>query len=217
MRDASAEERRRGGQATDFLRQDVHEFGRRIGTAVGQVGLEVIPHAFVGVQLRGVRREGFQVESGGAAEQLLYGFPAMNAAIVQQHDEVAGDLTQQGAEEGRDLVALDIVLIQLAVQRAVAALRADSDARDGRDAVVRIPVAQDRGLAHRTPRLADRGDQEEARLVDEDKVGPQPGGVFFTRGQTACFHAAMAPSSRSTARRSGFWWLQPSWCRSLPT
>jgi hypothetical protein len=215
--DASAEERRRGGQATDFLRQDVHELGRRIRPAVGQVGLEVIPHAFVGVQLRGVRWEGLQVQPGGAAEQVLHGLAAVDAAVVQQHDEVAGDLAQQGAEEGCDLVALDIVLIQLAVQRAVAAPRADGDAGDGRDAVVRVPVPHDRRLPHRPPRLADRGNQEEARFVDEDEVGPQPCGVFFTRGQPDCFHAAMAPSSRSTARRSGVWWLQPSWCRSLPT
>jgi hypothetical protein len=141
----------------------------------------------------------------------------MNPAILQQHDEVAGDLAQQVAEERRDFAGLDVVLIQLAVQRAVAAPRADGDARDGRDAVVRIPVGQDRGLAHQTPRLSDRGDQEEARFVDEDEVGPQPHGVFLTRGQPPRFHAAMAASSRSTARRSGFWWLQPNWWRSLPT
>jgi len=214
---APAQEGLRGRQATDFLRKDVHECGRRIGPAVGQVGLEVIPHAFVGVQLRGVRWEGLQVQPGRAAEQLLHGLAAVNPAIVQQHDEVAGDLTQQGAEEGCDLVALDIVLIQLAVQRAVAAPRADGDAGDGRDAVVRVPVPHDRRLPHRPPGLANRGDQEETRLVDEDEVGPQPRGVFFTRGQTTRFHAAMAASSRSRARRSGVWWLHPSWCRSLPT
>jgi hypothetical protein len=48
-------------------------------------------------------------------------------------------------------------------------------------------------------------------------VGCQPSGVFFTLGQTDRFHSAMAASSRSTARRSGFWWLQPSSWRSLPT
>jgi hypothetical protein len=217
LRDAPAQERRRSGQAADFLGQDVHELGRRIGPAVGQVGFEVIPHAFVGVQLRGVRGEGLQVQPGGAGEQVLHGLAAVNPAMVQQHDEMAGDLVQQGAEEGRDFVALDIVLIELAVQRTPEAPRADGDAGDGREAVVRLPVAQDRGLAHRTPRLADRGDQEEARFVDDEEVGPQPRGGFFTRGQTACFHAAMAPSSRSRARRSGVWWLQPSWCRSLPT
>ena len=57
------------------------------------VGLEVIPHAFVGIQLRGVRRERFQVQPGRAGEELLHGLPAVTAAIVQQHDEGAGDLT----------------------------------------------------------------------------------------------------------------------------
>jgi len=201
--DAPAEERRRGGQATDVLGQDVQEFGRRIGPAVGQTGLEVMPHAFVGVQLRGVGREGLQVQPGGAGEQVLHGLTAVNAAIVQQDDEVAGDLAQQMAEKRRDFLALNVVLVQLAVQGAAAAPGADGDARDGRDAVVRVPVPHDRRLPHRPPRLADRGDQEEARLVDEDEVGPQPCGVFFTRGQTDCFHAAIAASSRSTARRSG--------------
>ena len=217
MLDAPAEERRRGSQATDFLREDVHEFGRRIGPAVGQTGLEEIPDALVGVELRSVRGEGLQVQPGGAGEQLLHGFPAVNAAIVQQDDEVAGDLAQQMAEKRRDFLALDILLVQLAVQRTPEAFGADSDARDGRDAVVRVPVAHDRRLPHRPPGLPDRGDQEETRLVDEDEVGPQPRGVFFTRGQTDRFHTAMAASSRSTARRSGVWWLQPSWCRSLPT
>jgi len=201
--DTATQERRRGGQATHFLGQDVHECRRRIGPAVGQVGFQVIPHAFVGIQLRGVRRERFQVEAGRAAEQFLHGFPAVDPAVVQQHDEVAGDLPQQRPEEGRDLVALDIVLIQLAVQRTPDACGADGDARDGRDPVMRVPMADDRRLAHRAPRLPDRRDQEEAGFVDEDEVGAQPRGVFFTRGQTECFQAAMAASSRSTARRSG--------------
>ena len=217
MLDASAQERRRGGQATDFLRQDVHEGGRCIGTAVGQVGLEVIPDALVRVQLWGVRREGFQVQPGRAAEELRHRLPAMNAAIVEQHDEVAGDLAQEVAEEGRDLVALDVVLGPLAVEGTMAAPGADGDARDGRDAIVRVPVAQDRRLPHRPPRLPDRGDQEEARFVDEEEMGAQPGGVVFPRGQPARFHAAMAASLRSRARRFGVWWLQPSWCRRLPT
>lgn len=203
---------------TELLGQDVHEVGLRLGAAVGQPGLEMVPHAFVGVQFGGVPGgKGDQVEAGGAGEQRLHGLAAMDPAIVQQHDEVAGDLAEEVAEERRDFCPLDVVLIQLAVERAMAALRADGEPRDGRDTVVGIPVPQERRLPHRAPGLADRGEQEEARFVYEDEVGPQPGGVFFTRGQVVRFHAAMPASSRWRARRSGFWWLQPSWWRSLPT
>jgi len=201
--DTAAQQGLRGGQSTDFRGQDVHECGRRIGTAVGQPGLEELPDALVRIQFRGVGGEGDQMESGRAAEQVLDRLPTMNAAIVEQHDEVARDLPQQGAEEARNLVALDIVLVELAVQRTATAPWADGDARDGGDAVVRVPVADDGGLAHRPPRLPDGGDQEEARFVDEDEVGAQPRDVFFTRGQTERFHAVMPASSRSTARRSG--------------
>jgi hypothetical protein len=215
--DARAEEGLRSGQLADFVREDVHQFRLRVGPAVGQGAFEVIPDPFIGVQFRGVGREGLQVQSRRAAEEVLHGFAPVNPAIVQQDHEVAGDLAQQLPEEGRDFTALDIVRVEVTVQRAMAALRADGDPRDGGDAVVRIPVPHDRRLAHRTPGPPDRGDQEEARFVDEDKVGAQPRGVFFTRGQPSRFQRAMATSSRSTARRSGFWGLQPSWCRSLPT
>src|SRR5512144_2542342 len=127
------------------------------------------------------------------------------------------DLMQQMAEKRRHFLALNIILVELAVQGTMEAFWTDGDTRDGRDPVMAIAMKQDRCLSYRTPGLPDRRDQEEARFVDKDEMGCQPCGVFFTRGQTDRFHSVMAASSRSTARRSGFWWLQPIWCRSLPT
>jgi hypothetical protein len=121
------------------------------------------------------------------------------------------------AKESFDLFALDVVFIQQAIERTTQALGADGNAGDRGDPIVTIAVTHHRGLAHRTPRFPYGGDQEEPGFVDEDDVGRQPCGVFFTAGHTVRFHSAMAVSSRSTARRSGFWWLQPNWCRSLPT
>ena len=130
---------------------------------------------------------------------------------------MASYLSQELAEERRHFFSLDIVLIELAVQCTMETFRTDSNTRDRRDPVVRIPMKHDRCLSHRTPGLMDRRDQEEARFVDKDEMGCQPCGVFFTWGQTDRFHFSMAASSRSTARRSGFWWLQPILWRSLPT
>jgi len=157
------------------------------------------------------------VQTGRAGEKLLYQIASMRLAVIQQNDQVAGYLTQQMAEEEGHFFALNIVLIQMAVQRTMKALRADGDAGDGGDTIVTISMMNNRSLSDWAPCLANGRNQEEARFVNKDKVGRQPCGVFFTRGQTDRFHSAIAVSLRSMARRSGFWWLQPIWWRSLPT
>lgn len=214
---APAQQRLGSSQPADFVCQHVHQFGLRLWTAVGQGALQVIPDAFIRVQLGGVRGQGFHVQTGRPGEQLLDRITAMNLAIIQQHDQMAVHLPQQMAEEDGHFFTVDIVLIQVAVQRTMATFRADGDTRNGRDPVVPIPMMNNRRLSDRAPRFAHRRNQEEARFVNKDKVGCQPCGVFFTRGQTDRVHSAMAVSLRSMARRSGFWWLHPIWWRSLPT
>ncbi len=100
----------------------------------------MIPHAFIRVQFWGVRRKGLQVQTRRAGEKLLHRIATMNLAIIQQNDQMALYLTQQVAEERCHFFALDIVLIQLAVQCTMEAFRADGDTRDGRDPVMTIPM-----------------------------------------------------------------------------
>ena len=197
-----------------FVCQHVHQLGLSVRTAIGQGALEVIPDALVRIEFGGVRREGHHVQSGGKGEEFLHRFAVMDGAVVQQNDQTAADLAQQMAEERQHVFSLNVVLIQVAVQRTMEALGAHGDAGDP---VVTIPITQEGSLPHRAPCFSDRWDQEEAGFVDKDDMGCQPRGVFFTRGQTVRFHSAMAVSSRSTARLSGFWWLHPIVCRSLPT
>jgi len=208
--DASAQERLGGRQPADFIGQHVHQFVLRVWTAVGQEALEVVPDAFVRVQVGSVRGEGHQMKPARAGEEVLHRIAAMDGAVVQQHDQMTTDLTQEMAQERLRLCPLDVVLVEVAVQHAMEAPGADRDAGDRGDTVVTVAVAHDRGLADGTPRLAHGGHQQEAGFVDKDDVGRQPFGVFFTAGQTDRFHSAMAASSRSTARRAGFWWLQPN-------
>lgn len=157
------------------------------------------------------------MQTGSSREEFLNRLAAMNLAVVQQNDQMAGHLTQQMAKEPLDFFPVNIVFIQLAVQRAMEALGTDGNARDRGDAIMTVAMIHDRGLSNGTPCSADRGNQEEARFVNENDMGCQPRGVFFTVGQTDRFHFAMACLSRSMALRSGFWGLQCNWCRSLPT
>jgi len=215
--DAPTEEIWGGRQSAYFVGQHVHQLGLRVRPAVGQEALEMVPDAFVGVQFRSVRGEGHQMKTARASEEVLHRIAAMDCAVVQQHDQMTTDLTQEMAQEDGHLFALNVVLVQVAVQRAMEAPGADGDTGDRGDSVVAIPMMYDGGLSDRTPRLAYGRDQEESRFVDKQDVGRQPCGVFFTAGQTDRFQSAIATSLRSTARRSGFWWLHPTWWRSLPT
>ena len=97
MLDASAQERLRGRQAADFVCQYVHQFGLSIWTAVGQVALEVIPHAFIRVQFWGIGWKGRQVQPRRAGEKLMYRIAAMNLTVIKQNDQVAFYLMQQVA------------------------------------------------------------------------------------------------------------------------
>jgi len=82
---------------------------------------------------------------------------------------------------------------------------ADGDGRDRRDLIALVAMPDDRGLPPRRPRSPNVGDQQEAALVGERQVRLQARCVFFTAVQRYRFQRSIAASSRSTARRSGFW------------
>lgn len=192
-------------ESADFVGQHVHQLALRVRTAVGQQSFEVIPDALIGVELRGVGRQRHKMEATGTREQFADRLATVDFAVVQQNDQMSADLAQQMAQEPGDLFALNVVLVELAVKRTVKTPRTDRDTGDGRYTVMTLPVTNDRCLSDRAPGLADSRNQQEARFVDKDDVGRQPCGVFFTAGQTVRFQSAMAVSSRSMARRSGFW------------
>ena len=131
-------------------------------------------------------------------------FSFVNAGVVPDHDDVPAEVAQQVPEEFADLAVPDVRRVALEVQADAPTPGCHGDARDHGDAIVPVAMMNDGRLAARSPGLSHRGDQEEARLVDEDDVGTQPRSVFFTRGQSLRFQRSMASSSRSKARRSGF-------------
>ena len=139
------------------------------------------------------------------AEQFIQRCSFMGWGIVQKHDHRAAQVAEQMAEEDTHLLLPDVVEPKLVIEAEVLSLGTDGDARDNRDSLSPIPMAQDRGLAPRGPGLDHIGDQQEPGFIDEDEVGTQPRSVFFTRGQSFCFQRVIACSSRSRARRSGFW------------
>lgn len=215
--DAAAQES--WGEAERFQPMDevFEQFVPAVGPAVGEASPEMGPHALVGVELGRVGREALQVQTAEAAAELPDGPPLVGPEVVPQDDHVAAQVAEQEPQELRDFRLLDVLRVKAPVESQAPSAGAEREARDGRDPLPAEAVPEDGGPAPGAPGLARGGGQQEARLVDEDEVGAQPGGVFFIRGHSLRFHRSMAASSLSSARRSGFWWLQPKACMRRPT
>jgi len=175
-----------------------------VWATVGETPFGVGPDGFVGVELRGVGRQEFEMQSREPATDFPNPFSFVNAGVVPDHNDVPAEVAQQVSEEFAHLVVPDVLRVALEVQSDAPTPRRNREARDHGDAIMPVAMMNEGRLTARGPGLSHRGDQEEARLVDEDDVGTQPCSVFFTRSQSLRFQRSIFSSSRSRARRSGF-------------
>jgi hypothetical protein len=215
--DAAGKSALGGAARLELLDHGEGELVTIAGAAIGEPPLGERPHLLVGVEFRRVGREVLEPEPGDATTQFVNRREAMKSEAIPQHDHRAAQMLQQVGEEATDLGQADVVMMPLVVEAEVLPDRADRETGDDRDAVVALPMAQQRRLAAWRPGAEHGGCQHEARFVYEDEVGPQPNRVFFTRGQVLRCQRAIACSSRSRARRSGLWQLHPHWAKSQLT
>ncbi len=180
------------------------QHGDVVGATIGEASFRVGPDGFIGIELRSVGRKQFEMEPRIPSADFSDPFSFMNARVVPDYDDVPAEMAQQVAEKIAHLVVPDVLHVALEVQANALAADRDGDSRDHRDAIVPVAMTEERRLPARRPGLPNRGNQEEARLVDENDVGTQPRSVFFTCGQFLRFHRSIFSSSRSKARRSGF-------------
>ena len=181
-----------------------------VGPTVGQTGLGIGPHGFVWIQLWRVGRKELEVEPRVAATQLPNRFALVDRSIVEERDHVAPQVVQQVAEEVADVGLADIVAMATEVKSHSPAHGADREPGNDGQTIVAVAVVDPGRLSARSPGPPKRRNQEEPRLVDEDQVRTPARCVFFTCGQRVRFQRSMRSSSRSSARRSGFWGLRPS-------
>ena len=179
--------------------------GDVVWATVGETPFGVGPDGFVGVELRGIGRKEFEMQPGELMADFSNPFSLVNARVVPDDEDVPAKVAQQVPEEFADLVVSDVVRVTSEVQADAPTPGSNGDARNHGDAIMSVAMMNEGRLTARSPGLSHRGNQEEARLVDEDDVGTQPRSVFFTRGQFLRFQRSMTSSSRSIARRSGFW------------
>ena len=139
--------------------------------------------------------------------------------LSQTEDDGCAQLPLQLFEKLECAFAVDVgVRVETEIERETIALGRNTHGSDRRYLpMCRGALAQHRRVALQAPGAAYQGSHQQTRFVDEDDAGPQARSVFFTRGQSCLIQAWMRSSSRSKARRVGFWGEKPSPCRSRLT
>lgn len=208
--DAGPQRGRRVGQGLQGVEEFLAELIEVVGAAIGQCPLGGPPDALIGIELGGVRWQGYEAQARLALPQRHQRRAAMNAGVVPDHEDRSAQVAEHVSDEVSSVDSADVGALPAVEETQALPLRADGDRRVDREPVASVVVLEDGRLPARRPGAAHRRDQEEAGFVGEDDPGTQPCGVFFTRGQVEVFQRAMAASSRSMARRSGRWCDQPS-------
>lgn|GEM_PF-1159926 len=175
---------------------------------------ELLPEAFIRVQLRGIGRQTFQVEAlrRAVGQERFDGVAAVDRRAIPDQHHPARHLAQQVFEKRDHVGRVDGAILAMKVE-----LAPGRDGADGGEMIAGVPLPQDRCVAHWCIRAYDAGQGIESRFVYEEDgllLGLRP---LLIAGHLSSRHWAMAVSSRCRARRTGFWGLQRRALRKRPT
>ena len=104
--------------------------GEVVGATIGETAFGVGPDGFVGVELRGVGRKMFEMQSRESAADFPNPFSFVNAGVVPDHEDVPAKVAQQVPEEFADLVVSDVLRVAPEVQADAPAPGSNGDARN---------------------------------------------------------------------------------------
>lgn len=117
------------------------------GAVVAKRGsFEVLPNAFVRVELVGVRRQVLRYEPRVCPEPVFDKPAAVSADVIPENDDPVRNVAQQGRQEAQHLLALDTAAYQMQVQPSTT-----SDAGNGRELGPTERMTDDRRLAAPAP------------------------------------------------------------------
>jgi len=121
---------------------------------------------------------------------------------------------QNAPKEGYDYVCINIKIgMQTKIKAETASTGSNAKCADNGNFFMRTGfLIKNRSLPTRAPSFPDQWGHQHAAFVDKNDISFQFGRFFLIRGQPTLTHSLILVSSRSMARRSGFWGLHPrSW------
>ena len=193
-------------QAGERLAQFELEFPERLAHQVAQfVVLEQVPEAIRRVEVWRIGGQSLQMEAltGIGGQEVLDGLAVMDRGAVPEHQQGAGEVLEELAQEAHDLGARDGMGVRAGEDPALLGERADD-----REMIATERRPQHRRLSARCPRPPHRWQQGEPGLIYPYERASLRFGLCFKAGQRSCHHRAMAAASRWLAGQAGFCTLQ---------
>lgn len=168
------------------------------------MSFEVAPHIFDRIEFRRIRGQSLDHDSLSRSSHVVFDqHAAMNRRTVPNNQDFSGNMPLEMPQELDHLGAFDAACIDLKIEPP------ERKATDDRKAFPVKGFMEHRSLPAQRPCARPRGAGAQSAFVDEDDSAPLLAGFFFKAGQVVRFHRRIALSSRSTARRSGRWQLNP--------
>jgi hypothetical protein len=183
------------------------------GAEIGELMLfPIAPEVLDRVELRGIGWQIVDLDFPLLGDQEVLDDPAtVLLEAIPDDQQFALHVAAQVPQEPDDLRAADRSAMQLDVEVPP---RHTGDCRQGLPTEV---VLEDWRLSPRRPSPAAVRAFAQSAFVEEDDGTSFSGSVFFNSGQRTFFQCAIAASSRSKARPTGRWQLQPSCRRTFQT
>lgn len=168
--------------------------------------LEMRPHVFYRIELRGIGRQPFHGNASVGRGNELANHPRTMDGRPIPDDQQPGtfEMAVQCLEELHHLLAFDAAGMDAEEEAP------QGDASDDGEAFPVEGLMQHGCLPARSPGAHTVRTGAQPRLVDEDDGALLSARFFLMAGHSTRFQCAILGSSRSMARRSGRWQLNPS-------
>src|SRR2546422_332233 len=169
------------------------------------MSIEVVPDLLDGIEFGRVGGEVLEVKPGEGVAHRIDGTSLVDLSAIPEQDDVSTQVGEQQAQEPGDVHSLEIVLPKLKVETQARTPGYNREDRDGRDPVVLVVVANDRGASSRVPSpTARRNEHEPGIQRDLIQFRGEWGNSYVAPGRTTQnrLRNRFVPR-RGTATRSG--------------
>ena len=175
------------------------------GDQVGDfVRLEMPPHVFDGIEFGRIGGQPLDLEAPlGGGNEVFDQKAAMDGRAIPKNQDFSGNLPLEVFQELNDLKTFDAAGMDLKQKPP------QGQSADERKAFPVEGLLQNGGLSAQRPGARPRRSGAQPAFVNKDNGLVFPARLFFNAGQASRFQRAIACSSRSMARRSGRWQLNP--------